>query len=177
MALADRNKMVLEIENLKTQLLLLRQHDWVKYLPRITVVNDTRDMAELQRKRQLTDQEILRLLTKYDDWVRRDTKLQSHIRKFEKNMHDNSTSLLKPARRNRPGNNDNDDDKDVVSSDSEEDVDESILTINLAATKAKRQARRLKKYGPTIRLALGNGYEIIGGPLQHCRIEKTTDSK
>lgn len=176
MSVADRNKMVLEIENLKAQLLLLRQHDWAKHLPRITVVNDTRDMREIERKRQLTDQEILRLLAKYEDWVRRDTKLQSDIRKFEKNMHNNSTRPLKSTRRYRANTNDDGDD-DNDSSDSNEDSDESILTNNLAATKAKRQARRIKKYGPTIRLILGNGYEIVGGPLQHCRIEKTSDSK
>lgn len=180
MVVADRNKMVLEIENLKIQLQLLRQHDWMKHLPRITVVKDTRDMEELQRKRQLTEQEILRLLTKYDDWDRRDTKLQSDIREFEKHMHYNNTRRMGSVNRRRTNDNNNDGDDnddngdgDNATSSSNEDSDESILTTNLAATKAKRQARRHKKYGPKIRLVLGNGYEIVGGPLQHCRIEKT----
>lgn len=181
MASADRNKLGHEIGNLKAQLQLLRQHDWVRHLPRMTVVNDARDMDELQRKRQLTEREIRRLLEKYDDWVRRDTKLQSDIRVFEKYMHNSGSSRLLTFSNRSPGitigrhRKSDKSDSEESTTDSAEDNDESILTTNLAATKAKRQAIRQKNHGPTIRLLLRNGYEIVSGPFKHTRIEKTYD--
>lgn len=176
---ADRSKMMSEIETLKSQLRLLRQHDWMKHLPRITLVKDPKDRSELQRKRELTEKECLRLLNKYYSWEKRNENLENDIRLFNKNMHSDNAHSSKLARgrkdrHNDDDNNDDDDNDEEEDLDDLDDDDEDIFLSDLAALKAKRQERRIEKYGPSIRIVLGNGYDLVGGPFQYPRIEKAS---
>lgn len=81
MALADKSRVMFEVDNLRTQMALLRQHDWAKHLPRITVVDKTpEDLAE---KRKLTLAEIRKLLQKYHHWDARNEQLVHDIKQYE----------------------------------------------------------------------------------------------
>lgn len=131
---SDRLKIMSEVDNLRTQLLLLNQYDWIRHLPKVTHINDIKNYDELVAKRQLTIREITRLLKKYDDWKRRNDRLQQDIKEFEHHG---------------------------INSD---DEDESILRVPLDQLQQQRVAARLEKDGPTIVLNLRNGHGILMGP-------------
>ncbi|CUM63223.1 uncharacterized protein PRCAT00000794001 [Priceomyces carsonii] len=80
----ERSRMLTEVDNLKSLLMLLDLYDWEKYLPMITVVRNSRDINELESKKELTIAEIKKLLQKYADWKKRHEKLTNEMRAFEK---------------------------------------------------------------------------------------------
>lgn len=82
MTASDRAKVLADMEYLEALLQLLNQHDWAKHLPKITVINNTRDTAELQLKLRLTRAEIARLLANYDSWKRRCDLLAGDMREY-----------------------------------------------------------------------------------------------
>lgn len=82
MTASDRAKVLTDMEFLQALLLLLNQKDWAIHLPKITVINDPRDPAELHLKLRLTKAEIARLLAKYDSWKRRCDLLARDMREY-----------------------------------------------------------------------------------------------
>lgn len=80
---SDRMKIMAEVDNLRTQLQLINQYDWIRHLPKITHINDLKNYDELVLKRELTIREISRLLKKFDDWKRRNDRLLQDIKDFE----------------------------------------------------------------------------------------------
>lgn len=93
---SERLKIMSEVDNLRSQLSLMRQYDWVRHLPKITYIRDIRDYEELLRKRQLTIDEIGRLLKKHDDWRRRQETLLNDIKKYDQGIDsdDDDESIL-----------------------------------------------------------------------------------
>lgn len=80
MANEDKLRILSEVDNLQTQLQLLKQYDWVRHLPQICHINDTRDIDELESKKELTIIEIEKLLRKYDSWKRRSDQLVNDMK-------------------------------------------------------------------------------------------------
>lgn len=80
---SDRLRILSEVDNLQCLLQKLNQYDWARHLPAITYIRDTRDYNELEEKKKLTIAEIGSILEKYDDWKRRQDKLNSDIREFD----------------------------------------------------------------------------------------------
>lgn len=94
---SDRMKIMAEVDNLRSQLQLISQYDWIKHLPKITHINDLKNYNELVQKRELTVREITRLLKKFDDWKRRNDRLLQDIKDFEHgiNSDDEDDSILR----------------------------------------------------------------------------------
>ncbi|RLV91916.1 hypothetical protein JA1_003491 [Spathaspora sp. JA1] len=80
----ERSRILSEVDNLQTQLNLLFQYDWIRHLPGICLINDVNDFKELEMKKQLTIEEIQRLLRKHENWRRRLEKLTNDIREYSK---------------------------------------------------------------------------------------------
>lgn len=161
MAESDRTRVMMEIENLKDQLRLLLQNDWARQLPRITFVEDKKDMDEMTRKRKLTQTEIRRMLSKYVNWEERNKKLLREFKRFE----DQS-----PAENGlRRSYRDVDLDDESENSDDSDDSDEKVL-VNLQDLKRQREAARMWKVGSSTRILLRNGYDILLQPDQIPRI-------
>lgn len=143
MSVADKSRMLFEVDNLRSQMELLKQHDWVKHLPRITAIEDKTDMEELSFKRKLTIIEITKLLEKYVRWEARNEALQMDMKLFE-----NSAEC-------------NDDDSDCS---------ENIVIQPLTQLQEQRVKKRLHKDGSSVRIQLHNGYDIVYGPYQHPKV-------
>lgn len=158
MAGVDRTRMTFEIENLRDQLSLLLQHDWVRQLPRITMINDRKNPEEMARKRSITRQEIQRLLNKYSNWEQRDARLQRARKRFEERSNGVSAS--------RTSQNDESDE----SSDESDDNDDETVLSSLAKLKEERQRKRMLRDGLAIRIMLRNGYDILQPPEHSPRI-------
>lgn len=141
--LTDRARMYFEMDNLKTQLELLEQHDWNKHLPQITILKDRSDVDELLAKRLATMREIKKTLAKFASWEARCNAHAREVKEFD-------------ARRRTVLALENDDDAD--------DADESILDVPLEELAKKRRIRRLEKHGRPIRILLGNGCSIRYNP-------------
>lgn len=159
---SDRSRVMKEIENLRDQLRLLLQNDWVRQLPRITLVEDRKDMVEMARKRTLTQMEIRKLLNKYSDWEDRNLRLFREAKKFEA-----SANGVVEATWRLGEDSDLSDDTD---SDDSDDSDETILTLSLQAIKEERERKRIDRNGPSLRILLHNGYDILLQPDQSPRV-------
>lgn len=83
MANLDRNRILSEVDNLNTLLQNLNQYDWIRHLPDITHINDSRNFEELEIKKDLTIKEIQRILDKFDNWKKRQEKLATDIREYD----------------------------------------------------------------------------------------------
>ncbi|OBA21635.1 hypothetical protein METBIDRAFT_41438 [Metschnikowia bicuspidata var. bicuspidata NRRL YB-4993] len=140
--LTDRGRMYFEMDNVKSQLELLLQHDWNKHLPQLTVIKDRSDVDELLAKRQATIRELERTLAKFANWESRTASLAAEIKSYEGH----------PAQ----GKNFQDDDAD--------DDDESILDKPLEQLAKQRQQSRLAKHGRPFSILLGNGHKIRYNP-------------
>lgn len=82
MARSDKVRIQAEVEKLQTQRALLHQHDWLRHLVQMTLVDD-QNAAELARKRQMTIDEIDRLLASHTDWLRRNTVFAAAVKAYE----------------------------------------------------------------------------------------------
>lgn len=78
----EKIKNLVEVDNLNTNLQLLRQYDWIRHLPSITKVNNIMDYEEMERKRDLTINEIEKLLEKQALWKRKRDKFNIDIKLF-----------------------------------------------------------------------------------------------
>lgn len=78
----EKIKNLVEVDNLNTSLQLLKQYDWIRHLPSITKVNDVMDYEEMERKRELTINEIEILLEKQALWKRKRDKFNSDAKLF-----------------------------------------------------------------------------------------------
>lgn len=85
MANIDRSRILSEVDNLNSLIQNLNQYDWVRHLPNITHVNNIRDYDELESKKNITIEEIERILIKFDNWKKRQDKLASDIREYDNN--------------------------------------------------------------------------------------------
>lgn len=148
----DRARILTDVDNLRTQLQLLRQHDWQRHLPRITLINDKNDINELTQKRKLTETEIERLLKKFSNWEQRNNWLQEDVRAFE----GDSDSI--------------DEEEDLEEDEDEDDDEESILTKPIEELQAKLLEKRRERDGFPIRICLRNGFDLVAGPYQYPRI-------
>ncbi|GEQ70092.1 hypothetical protein JCM33374_g3768 [Metschnikowia sp. JCM 33374] len=138
--LTDRARMYFEMDNLKSSLELLQQHDWNKHLPHLTMIKDRNDIDELLWKRNATIQEIEKTLAKFSNWEARCADLSTDMKRFESS---HNMALL-----------DEDDD----------DSDESILRDSLDQLAKKRKQQRIKRYGRPMKIFLGNGHHIRYDP-------------
>lgn len=148
---SDRTRMLLEIENLKEQLRLIQQHDWVRHLPRIVMIQDRKDSDEMARKRKLMVQELRRLLGKFADWDERNARLLRDAKNFERGTNGNVRSN---------GLHASDDEYEDFSDDSD-DADENILAASLEKLREKRELNRRTRGGHSVRIFLRNGYDIL----------------
>ncbi|KAK6460498.1 something about silencing, SAS, complex subunit 4-domain-containing protein [Scheffersomyces coipomensis] len=85
MANEDRIRILSEVDNLQSQLQLLNQYDWLRYLPGICYINNPHDYDELEIKLDLTITEITKLIRKYENWRRRNENLSQEIKQFDLN--------------------------------------------------------------------------------------------
>lgn len=90
---SDRLKIMLEIDNLRQQLHHLHQYDWARHLPKITHINNVLDLDEMTHKKQLTEDEIARLLDKYDDWRRRQEVLLADMKAHASSIEETESML------------------------------------------------------------------------------------
>ncbi|PIS57587.1 hypothetical protein CJI97_000631 [Candidozyma auris] len=145
---SDKNRIANEVDNFKMQLMLLQQNTWARHLPKITYINDKSNPAELQWKRSATFAELQRLVQKYENWDQRNEQCMADIKEFESRKDSNEA------------------DSEPVE---EDDSDEAIMANQYL--QQEREEERLSKFGPSSRLVLHNGYDLVFGPFIHPRIE------
>lgn len=145
-ALADKSKLYFDIDNLRGQLELLNQHDWVKHLPSMVALNDRNDYEELARKRRLVRNEIEKTLGKFENWELRCSTHASTVKNFIK------------------GN---------IGLGDEDDSDGLILTRSLSSLAKERAALRIALFGLPVRIVLRNGYDLLAMPQGNPRIVPT----
>ncbi|KAM9894787.1 hypothetical protein OXX79_008478 [Metschnikowia pulcherrima] len=140
--LTDRGRMYFEMDNLKSQLELLQQHDWNKHLPTLTKINDRSDVDELLKKRQATMHEIEKTLAKFANWEARSSVLSAEMKVWE------SQTLTRKR----------------VDDDDADDVDETVLDVPLHILAKERRQRRIARDGMPIRILLRNGHQVRYNP-------------
>lgn len=148
-ALVDKSKLHFDIDNLQSQLKLLDQHDWIKHLPSMVVLNDRNDYDELVTKRGMARKDILKTLKKFQDWEARSS---AH------------TLTVKNHLRGNIGLGD------------EDDLNELILTRSIPSLAKERAALRIAQHGTPVRIVLRNGYDLLAMPHRKPRIVLTGTS-
>ncbi|KAK6200918.1 something about silencing, SAS, complex subunit 4-domain-containing protein, partial [Scheffersomyces amazonensis] len=107
MANEDRSRILSEVDNLQSQLQLLHQYDWIRYLPSICYINNPQDYDELEQKLALTITELDKLIRKHDNWRRRNDALNNEIKEFDTGLrhvvieHDEYTADIATLRERR----------------------------------------------------------------------------
>ncbi|KAF8004200.1 hypothetical protein HF325_001648 [Metschnikowia pulcherrima] len=140
--LTDRGRMYFEMDNLKSQLELLQQHDWNKHLPTLTKINDRSDVDELLKKRQATMHEIEKTLAKFANWEARSSALSAEMKVWE------NQALARKR----------------VDDDDADDVDETVLDVPLHVLAKERRQQRIARDGMPIRILLRNGHQVRYNP-------------
>lgn len=148
-ALTDKSKLHFDIDNLRGQLELLNQHDWVKHLPLMVHLNDRNDYDELTKKRIMARREIKKTLEKFQDWEARCVAHAATVKKFLK------------------GN---------IGLGDEDDSDGLILSRSLSSLAKERAALRIALHGMPVRIVLRNGYDLLAMPHRKPRIVPTGTS-
>lgn len=148
-ALTDKSKLQFDIDNLRGQLELLNQHDWVKHLPLMVHLNDRNDYDELTKKRNMAKKEIQKTLEKFQDWEARSASHAATVKNFLK------------------GN---------IGLGDEDDSDGLILTRSLCSLAKERAALRIALHGMPVRIVLRNGYDLLAMPHRKPRIVPTGTS-
>ncbi|CAI5759392.1 unnamed protein product [Candida verbasci] len=133
----DRN--FYELDILTSELQTLNQYNWEKRLCQITKVNDPRDTSELELKKQLTINEIEKILRKSENWRKRNDLFNNKFKNYVRKETDES----------------------------DEDYD-----LPLEEVKLKRKNERRLKYGPKVKLNLGNDLCLIIDPFGIPKIVK-----
>ncbi|EGW35798.1 uncharacterized protein SPAPADRAFT_59005, partial [Spathaspora passalidarum NRRL Y-27907] len=139
----ERLRILSEVDNLQSQLNLLNQYDWVRHLPTIAVINDMNDYEELELKKQLSIEEIERLLRKHENWRRRLERLNNDIRESAQEQQFQ-----------------------------EEISDDPDYQLSLPQLRTKRAKERRSRYGPVIKLRLTDDTYLIIDPLNTPKIIK-----
>ncbi|KAI5964994.1 hypothetical protein CANMA_003505 [Candida margitis] len=78
----EKIKNLVEVDNLNTSLQLLNQYDWIRHLPLITKINNAMDYEEMERKKDLTINEIEKLLEKQALWKKKRDRFINDARQF-----------------------------------------------------------------------------------------------
>lgn len=147
--LVDKSRLHFDIDNLRGQLALLNQHDWIKHLPSMVILNDRNDYDELVKKRRLAVREIAKTLDKFENWEARTAAHAITVKKFMRG--------------------------DLGLGD-EDDSDGYILRTSLATLAKERAALRMALHGTPVRLVLRNGYDLLAMPHRKPRIVPTGTS-
>ncbi|WPK25105.1 hypothetical protein PUMCH_002408 [Australozyma saopauloensis] len=147
--LADRSKLHFDVDNLRGQLTLLNQHDWIKHVPTMVSLNDRNDYEELSRKRVLARREILKNLEKFQDWEARTTAHTLAVKNYLK------------------GN---------IGLGDEDDSNGLILDRSLDRLAKERAALRIAQHGTPVRIVLRNGFDLLAMPHRKPRIVLTGTS-
>lgn len=168
--LADRARMYFDMDNLKSQLALLRQHDWRRHLPAVCVVADRSDPRELAQKRQLSAIEIQKMLRKFENWERRCAAVTARVKDFEERQALKHSSAG-PKKGSRNGHS-NGSGRGEMSRSPEYDNgfasdDESILFTLPALIRRRLEAQRIANYGRKVTLNLRNGSQIVSDPYSY----------
>lgn len=148
-ALSDKSKLQFDIDNLRGQLELLNQHDWVKHLPLMVHLNDRNDYDELVKKRNMARKEIQKTLEKFQDWEARCVSHAATVKNFLK------------------GN---------IGLGDEDDSDGLILSRSISSLAKERAALRIALHGMPVRLVLRNGYDLLAMPHRKPRVVPTGTS-
>lgn len=162
----DRESFCAEADKLKSQLEALAQNDWTKTLPQITYIRDVRDFKELQEKRQWTITSIHVLLSKFEDWRRREDRVLGRVRshRVDNPPIQDAIDFRFYTQLNR---------FDYVG-DSDTDDDENTMTVQ--QIRHSRKIKRSNTFGPVIRINLNGGKSLVAQPFERTKVEHSPDS-
>ncbi|KAI5965981.1 uncharacterized protein KGF55_001345 [Candida pseudojiufengensis] len=78
----EKIKNLMELDNFQNYLQLLNQYDWIRHLPQITKINDLKNLEECEEKRQLTIDEIEKMLKKQSIWKKKKDEFANNVRLY-----------------------------------------------------------------------------------------------
>lgn len=154
----DREKICSEADKMKSQLESLKSNEWQKSLPNITYIRDVRNFKEMSEKRQWTIDSLNLLLSKFEDWKKREDRVlgrnRAHILTNHKLLND-LRLYTKLNKYDYIGNSDTDKEEDDLTN---------------AQIRKRRRKKRTDVFGPVIKIKF-NDHVVVAEPFKPTRID------
>jgi something-about-silencing protein 4 len=155
----DREKIHSEADKMKSQLESLQSTEWHKVLPIITYVRDPKNITEMSEKRQWTIDCLNGLLSKFDDWKKREDRVMGRNRSHIIATHTLLNDLRLYTRLNK---------YDYIGT---SDTDEEEEDVSIEEIRRRRIRKRTEDFGPVIKIKFG-GNVVVAEPFKATRIDR-----